>query len=53
MKGENYSIDEPNVKFFIEQAYYDIEFNFEISNNDLFNTSGYLFNGFELNEIKP
>lgn len=53
MKGESYSIDNPGQKFFIDQTYYDIEFNFEIRNNDLYNTSSDFFNEFEINEIKP
>ena len=53
MKGENYSMDNPSQKIFIDQTYYDIEFDIDLSNNNQFNTSQNSFTGFIINEICP
>jgi len=53
MKGENYSIDNPERKIFIYQRYYDIKFNMTINENIQFNTSNESISGYEKREIKP
>jgi hypothetical protein len=53
IKGESYSIDNPEQKMFIDQKYYDIEFNQVIDEDDQFNTSDELISRFEKIEIKP
>lgn len=53
MKGENYSIDNPEKKTFIDQRYYDIKFNMMINMNSQFNTSNESIAGYEKREIKP
>lgn len=45
---ENYSITSPKQKFFINQKYYDIEFNLKIDEDLQFNTSDETFKGFKL-----
>ncbi len=51
--GENYSFDNPNEKVFLEQRYYDIEFNLKLNKNKLFNTSDESISEFERIEIIP
>lgn len=53
IKGESYSIDNPNKKMFIDQRYYDIEFNLKINEDEQFNTSDESIVGFEKIEMKP
>lgn len=53
MKGENYSIENPEEKIFINQKYYDIKFNLKIDEDVQFNTSDESITGFELKEIEP
>jgi len=48
MFAENYSIENPEQKFFIDQAYYDIRFNPELDENKLFNTSEEILKGFKI-----
>ena len=53
MKGENYSIESPEEKVFIDQKYYDIEFNLIIDENVQFNTSDETIIGYKMREMKP
>ena len=53
MRGESYSTDNPKQKFFIDQRYYDIQFNLIINENIEFNTSHESIVGFEIREMKP
>ena len=53
MKGESYSAENPKQKMFIDQKYYDIEFNLIIDEDIQFNTSGESITGFEKREMKP
>jgi len=53
MKGESYSLENPEQKFFIEQKYYNIKFNLEIDEDVQFSTSNEIIKGFEIQEIKP
>ena len=53
IKGENYSKDNLEQKVFIDQRYYDIEFNITIDEHVRFNTSNESITGFEIEEIKP
>ncbi len=53
MKGESYSIDNPEQKFFIDQKYFDIRFNTEFDENKQFNTSDESIVEFEKREMKP
>ena len=53
IKGESYSIDNPEQKMFIVQRYYDIEFNLTIDEHVYFNTSNKSITGFEKREMKP
>lgn len=53
MKGENYSIDNPDKRIFIDQRYYDINFNLIIDDNVQFNTSNESIEGFEKRMMKP
>ena len=53
IKGENYSKDNSEQKVFIDQRYYDIEFNLTIDGYVQFNASNESITGFEKREIKP
>ena len=53
INGENYFIDNPEQKMFIDQRYYDIVFNFVIDEDVRFNTSNESITGYEKREIKP
>ena len=53
IKGESYSIDKPEQKVFIEQRYYDIEFNLTIDEHDQFNTTNESIKGYKKVEMKP
>jgi hypothetical protein len=53
MKGESYSADQYQQKFFIEQLYYDIRFNLLIDEDVRFNTSDETILGYEPKEMKP
>jgi hypothetical protein len=51
MKSESYSIDNPGLKMFIDQRYYDIKFNLSIDEQVQFNTSNESISGFEKIEM--
>ena len=53
IKGENFSVDNPEQKIFIDQRYYDIKFNLIIDDNVQFNTSNESIAGYEKREMKP
>jgi hypothetical protein len=53
LRGERYSIGNPQQKIFIEQRYYDIKFNLIIDEDVQFNTSYESIKGFKIIEIKP
>ena len=53
IKGESYAIEDPNNKIFIDQRYYDIEFNLKINEDVQFNTSDESIKGFEKIEMIP
>ena len=53
MIGENYNDINLENKFFIDQKYYDIEFNLKIDKNIQFNTSNESITGFDIREMKP
>lgn len=53
LRGERYSIDNPEEKLFMEQRYYDIKFNLIIADDVQFNTSDESIKGFDNIEIKP
>lgn len=53
IKGVSYSTDNPDKKMFIDQRYYDIEFNLTIDEYVQFNTSNESISGFEKREMKP
>ncbi len=53
MKGEIYSHDNPEQKFFIDQRYNDIKFNLEIDETVRFITSEESITGFEIIEMVP
>lgn len=53
IKGENFSVDNPEQKIFIDQRYYDIRFNQEIDEEEQFNTTDESTLGFERVEMKP
>lgn len=47
IKGESYSMDNPEQKVFMDQSYYDIKFNIIIDEADQFDISGSSIAGFE------
>ena len=53
IKGESYSIDNPEQKAFIEQRYYDIKFNISIDELVRFNTTNEAIKGYKVLEMKP
>lgn len=53
IKGENFSVNNPEQKIFIDQRYYDIRFNQEIDEEEQFYTSNESISGFERVEMKP
>jgi len=53
VKGENYSREDPEQRFFIDQVYYDIEYNIELDENIYFNTSNGSVTGYSIIEMKP
>ncbi len=53
IKGENYSSNSPAQKVFIDQRYYDIQFNLTIDEAVQFNTSTESITGYEKKEMKP
>jgi len=53
IKGEIFSVDNPEQNIFIDQRYYDIRFNQEIDEEEQFNTSDESTSGFERVEMKP
>ena len=53
MVTENYSKENPEQKFFVDQTYYDLKFNINMDERILFNTSEDVLTGFKTSEIKP
>jgi hypothetical protein len=53
MKGEFYSTDNPEQKMFIDQTYYDINFNLKINEDEQFNTTIESIEGYKIVEMKP
>lgn len=53
IKGESFTTESPDQKIFIDQKYYDIEFNPEFDEKVQFNTSEESLTGFDLKEMKP
>jgi len=53
VKGENFSTKDPKQVYFMDQTYYDIQFNIEIDHPIQFNTSDEVFSGYEIIERKP
>jgi len=53
MKGVLYSPDLPGQKIFIDQKYYDIDFNLNIDEQVYFETSTESISGFEIREMQP
>ena len=53
MKGVSYSPDLPGQKLFINQNYYDIDFNLNIDEQVYFETSTESIGGFEIIEMHP
>jgi hypothetical protein len=53
LRSEFYSAENPNQKTFIDQRYYDIEFNLTIDWDVQFNTSNESITGFEKKEMNP
>ncbi len=52
MKGESYSIESPEQKYFIDQKYYDLKFNLKIEDNQ-FATSDESTGGYKIQEMIP
>ncbi|MEN8187400.1 MAG: hypothetical protein ABFR05_09750 [Bacteroidota bacterium] len=50
---KNYSKENPERKFFVDQTYYDFKFNKNINEDVQFNTSDDILTGFKTNERKP
>jgi hypothetical protein len=53
MIGENYSVENPEQKIFIDQKYYNIKFNLKVNEDIQFNTTEKSITGFEYIEMKP
>lgn len=53
MKGEFYSSANPEQKMFIDQTYYDINFNRKINEEEQFNTTNQSIKGYKIIEMKP
>lgn len=53
MKGEFYSTDNLEQKVFIDQTYYNLEFNIDLNENVWFNTTNRSIDGYEKIEMKP
>ena len=53
MRGVSYMSDHPGQKIFIDQKYYDIDFNLRINGAEYFNTSSESLTGFEIIEMQP
>jgi len=53
MKEVGYSIDSPEEKIFIDQRYYDLDFNLNIEDTVCFNTSTASLMGFEIIDMQP
>uniref|UniRef100_UPI003216DF8F hypothetical protein n=1 Tax=uncultured Draconibacterium sp. TaxID=1573823 RepID=UPI003216DF8F len=47
VRMEDYKIDNPKKRFFIDQLYFDLKFNFKIDDKKQFNTSDQILNGFK------
>lgn len=53
VRMENYQLKNPETRFFIDQQYLDLKFNFNINDNEQFNTSDEILNGFKTTEKTP
>lgn len=53
VRMENYQINNPKARFFIDQLYFDLKFNFNINDKEQFNTSDEILNGFKTTEKTP
>ncbi len=53
VRMENFQANKPQERFFIDQQYFDLEFNFNIDDNEQFNTSDEILNGFKITERTP
>lgn len=53
MKSESYSIDNPSEKTFIDQRYYDLRFNNDFNEEDMFNTASSSLNRYAITEMNP
>ncbi|MGQ8336636.1 hypothetical protein ACUNWD_08805 [Sunxiuqinia sp. A32] len=53
VRMEDYKIDNPKERFFIDQLYFDLKFNFKIDDKKQFNTSDEILNGFKIIEKTP
>lgn len=51
--NEFYSLDDPDTRIFIDQTYFDIEFNSSIIDSSLFNTSDKILTEFIIDHKKP
>lgn len=53
MRGINYSVANPKKKIFIDQRYYDIQYNLAIDEAIQFNTSNDGLEGYKIREVQP
>jgi hypothetical protein len=53
MYEESYSVQDPDQKYFIDQIYYDIEFNLHIDEAIQFDTSTKEYEGYSIAEMEP
>jgi len=53
IKSVDYSMENVNQKYFMEQTYFDININVPFDEHDRFNTSRDLLKGFKIREIEP
>lgn len=50
---ENYELKNPATRFFIDQLYFDLKYNFKINDKERFNTSDKTLKGFNTSEKTP
>jgi len=53
MKGELYTLDNPHEIIFIDQTYFDIKFNLQINEQEIFNTTIDSTSVYTITEMKP
>ena len=53
VRMENYQTNKPKERFFVDQLYFDLKFNFNIDDKEQFDTSDEILNGFKTTEITP